>query len=224
MSIQDAAMVIPSHEIDKIVFSSAFNIGGSSTILNVFFADTGIDINDVIPIGIWSDDGGLSWNNCNAPSGGGFNDASVDLYINTSDELYCFASSFGAGSINFPFQLKMALIAKEDMIDMGDSTFSGRGAAYTTANSYMKINTQGTLSVGSGVKSFTIPHSVGDIPMVLLAVSNPSIGIKMKMLPSDFGNAGAINEGARIDENNLYIDTNYGGGGNTIYYRIYEEN
>ncbi len=239
MSIRDAAIAIPTYDIDKIIeiidgtagFVDSVSVKGTSWGTVVGTA--------TFPVGVYSYDGGTTWLTFGDEFGGfttkppiqaniySTNDYDVEISVNQNAQVN--------GGSPWTLLFKAALLAREDQEILVDDAFSPwlfsgdfpepsgvSGFTYSNKYSYMKIAKQGTQVHinGSGYQTYTIPHNLGYVPVFNVwttRVTNPNhIGRLYNFNVN-------TNRGAYADATNIYIAWTNAGQDTTIYYRIYHE-
>lgn len=209
---------------DKVAYTSYFNtdkiiVANSETTSS----DTYPNIpNDLMPIGVYSLDGGTTWQDCGQYSlPGGLTiepSAAVDVLFRTS-------AGNGVFILNSSHQIKYVGLGLST-VDYPVSYIETGKSSINTQNNYMKIALEGsfTKSAGAGLTTQTIAHNLGYVPIanVWIKDSNFSSPAAIRRPISSYGNSGTISEGVRLDSTNIYISTN-NATDTTVYYRIYYE-
>lgn len=225
MGIDNAALALPTYEIDKIIQTGNY----SSTITNSVSSKaidytTGINASGFV-IGVFSYDDGATWRDMSDTStASGFTiypSVIVSALMDSSGVIEFSINQralVGAGA-TFELMIRFAVLAKQDQADL-DFVFIGGDTLYSSKYSYMKIAKQGSFTVpassGSGYVT-TIPHNLGYVPFfnVFLERSGNIQRQYQFNIPT--------NEGSYADETNLYIYSSNFAGDVPYYYRIYYE-
>lgn len=218
MSVLNASVAIPKFGIDKVM----------GTVIDTDITTEQFPgVNSyAFPIGIFSNDGGTTWNDCaNYTLGTGFTiqpSTSVDITVDSSGILHASNKS-GSSSLTY----KLALLALETQGTVTPPLFTGN-LLYSNKFSYMKIAKEGNYSqTTTSHVTTTIAHNLGYVPFFQVFILDTfySVDARLRRITANFGNAGSIFEGARADATNIYITpVSYSPAKQvTVYYRIYYE-
>lgn len=240
MAVKDPTkiqVVVPSNGMDQIVdivtgtFTAAPATG--SGFAGTYASTNTVDEHNAIAddffytAGIWSMDGGATWNQIGASVIVG-NDSVVgqltlSIGVSSTGSLDADPGKIVVNANNEGFspqtiQYKVLVMARFDQSTKIPTKKLNQVLRYSTKNSYMKIAIENKTGVlpASGVT--TIPHNLGYVPNFMawiLSDDSPSGNTDYGMFPA----------GDRVsaDTQNLYCDYNsFAGFANyTLYYRIY---
>lgn len=224
MSVQDASMAVPAYDIDKIIYAGS----GSGTGLGTSLLEPGL------PIGIYTLDGGTTWNDCaNYNFSGSFTiepSTSTNIFLeadptnpNPDQQIASFTNSA---------QAKFCVLAIPGITYLTSTFFTSGETLYRSQDSYLKIAEEGSYDISaSSYQTTTIAHNLGYVPLANVWVESDfygSSGEAIFRIFNNFNQSSNSGVGVTLDENNIYIHTEPGiyisNSTVTIYYRIYHEN
>lgn len=114
------------------------------------------------------------------------------------------------------------LMPSNASVDVPFTSFAGDDFIINSDYNYTKLLLEGIQPLPAGTATYTIPHNLGYKPQVGLWITNSSI----VTAPYILNTFGVLSTGwvvTRIDDNNLYIDTDATTDAMEMHYRIYSD-
>lgn len=233
MSVQHPDVVtfaVPENRMDQIVdiVTGSFSVGaatddgfGGITPLNVSDSPKPVLADDFFYTrGLWSIDGGSSWQEMGTAIPAGT--AAISGFLTLSVSTNCYqgqlvVSASNQGLSSHTVQYKVLVMARFDQEYIGKKALV-RPLRYSSKEKYMKVFKEGKVALPTSGTT-TIAHNLGYVPNVMA-------WILFDETPAGFPNEKFLFESGStvsVDNHNIYIAQNSFAGvaDETAYYRIY---
>lgn len=233
---KNANVAFPLIGTDKIIYAETYSFSVANTIGAT--ATITVDKYDVflsgvcpLPFGIYTFDGGATWNDATNTSINSGPNTSVTVTIRTAGASvkinYKVYATVGGGS-TIPIQLSYGLIVDETESPLGDNStylWSNQGnnfsqkAAYDSRKPAPRVALAGVSPYDGTARNIPLPNDITSIPDVrVFEVDNSTLTVSIPTFTDT-----ALNTGIRIDSSNLTLSTPVSANEYLIYIIYYPE-
>lgn len=223
----DKVVYSSTDAIDQVIFAGTFPYGVTNTVGSYTFTESTNTSQLALPVGIYSTDGGTTWNDL----GAGIPTGSLNKGI-TKPPLFVQPNSLPDGSIQFnvtvnstigsgstfALLISIAMLATDTPSTMpGIPELGGHKVAYSSLDTdtgaptrYRQITIRGSQPVTSGSTLVSVPYSLGYVPD-LFVWFNTGPGTAISILPpltflsSSTGTLVPFSEDYVLDSSNIYF-------------------